>query len=136
MGSSTSSIAPDSPSERVRRLGGARHRTGAAFAQSVDCGCATAYPSTMPKLISDESRRVEPPASAAHFHVWHDAGLVLIAQPPRFGSRAAARKAAIRAGLDLGTFEVKACALPCRFTVKRRRKRKPRRKCRHCGKVP
>ena len=90
----------------------------------------------MPKLISDDTRRTEPPATGPHYHVWVDAGNVLIAQPPRFGSSAAGRKAAARAGLPNGTYSVLKCVLPCRFTVPRPRKRKPRKRCRHCGRVP
>ena len=89
------------------------------------------------KLSRDNARRAatEPASTDPHFHVWVDSGLALIAQPPRFNTRQAARKAAIRAGLEVGSFEVKKCALPCRFTVKRKRKRK-RKRCRNCGKVP
>ena len=89
-------------------------------------------------LISQDSRRVECPPTDPHFHVWSDRGLVMIAQPPRFNTRQAARKAAIRAGMEAGSFEVKKCALPCRFTVKRKRKRKrkPVKVCRHCGRTP
>ena len=79
-------------------------------------------------LISPETRRIECEPTAEHHHVWLDRGMVMIAQPPRFNTRQAARKAAIRAGMEVGSFEVKRCALPCRFTVKRERKRK-RRKC-------
>ena len=86
-------------------------------------------------LISPETRRVECEPTAEHHHVWLDKGMVMIAQPPRFNTRQAARKAAIRAGMEVGSFEVKKCALPCRFTVKRKRKRK-RKKCRHCGRRP
>ena len=78
---------------------------------------------------------VEVDTSGMDEHLWVDRGMVLIAQRPRFGSSAAGRNAAGRAGLELGTFEVKKCALPCRFTVKRERKRKVR-KCRHCGRRP
>ena len=90
----------------------------------------------MPKLISDDSRRIEPPADGPHFHVWTDAGHIMIAQRPRFGSSAAGRKAAKRAGLPNGTYSVLKCPLPCRFTIPQKRKRKPPRKCRHCGRVP
>ena len=86
-------------------------------------------------LISQDSRRIECEPTAEHHHVWLDKGMVMIAQPPRFNTRQAARKAAIRAGLEAGSFEVKKCALPCRFTMKRKRKRK-RKKCRHCGRRP
>ena len=86
-------------------------------------------------LISPETRRIECEPTAEHHHVWLDKGMVMIAEPSRFNTRQAARKAAIRAGLEVGSFEVKQCALPCRFTVKRKRKRK-RKRCRHCGKVP
>ena len=85
-------------------------------------------------MISEDSRRTEPPADAPHFHVWTDRGLVMIAQPPRFGSSAAGRNAAKRAGMKLGTFAVHRCALPCRFTLPRAKRK--RRKCRHCGKTP
>ena len=89
----------------------------------------------MPRLISEDSRRTEPAADDPHYHLWTDRGLVMIAQRPRFGSSAAARNAAKRAQMQLGTFEVKQCALPCRFTVKRKRTRK-RKPCRHCGRLP
>ncbi len=87
-------------------------------------------------LISPDSRRIECEPTDPHYHVWTDRGLVLIAQPPRFRTRQAARKAAIRAGMEPGAFAVQKCALPCRFTVSRPRKRKPPKRCRHCGKVP
>ena len=103
--------------DRHRPRGGVNRKPGAAV------------------LISPDSRRVECEPTDPHFHVWKDCGLVVIAQPPRFNTRQTARKAAIRSGLEPGAFEVKRCALPCRFTVKRTRKRK-RRKCRHCGRTP
>ena len=87
-------------------------------------------------LISQDSRRIECEPTAEHHHVWLDKGMVMIAQPPRFNTRQAARKAAIRAGMETGSFEVKKCALPCRFTVKRKRKVRKVRKCRHCGRRP
>ena len=87
-------------------------------------------------LISQDSRRVECEPTAEHHHVWLDKGMVLIAQPPRFNTRQAARKSAIRAGMEVGSFEVKRCALPCRFTVKRKRRKRRRKKCRHCGRTP
>ena len=91
----------------------------------------------MPKpLISQESRRIECDPTDPHFHVWTDRGLVLIAERHRFNTRQAARKAAIRAGWESGAFAVRRCDLPCRFTLPRKRKRKPRRPCRHCGKLP
>lgn len=89
-------------------------------------------------LIAPDSRRVECDPAEPHYHVWLLKGWpgVLIPQRPRFGTRQTARKAAIRAGHPVGSFEVKACRLPCPFTVKRPRKRKARKRCRHCGKVP
>lgn len=86
------------------------------------------------KLIFDDSRRVECDPDEAHFHVWEDTG-VFIPQPPRFRTNAAARKAAVRADLEPGSFMIRRCRLPCRFTLPKPRKRK-RRKCRHCGRVP
>ena len=67
-------------------------------------------------LISEDSRRTEPPADAPHYHVWADKGRVLIVKAPRFPSRQAARNAAIRAGMKPGTFRVMKCnKLPCPF---------------------
>ena len=87
-------------------------------------------------LISQDSRRIECPPTDPHYHVWTDRGLVMIAQRPRFNTRQAARKAALRAGWQAGTFNVQKCVPLCRFTVPRKRKRKPVKVCRHCGKVP
>lgn len=81
-------------------------------------------------MISPDSRRSEPAPDEAHYHVWTDRGFVMIAQPPRFATRQAARQAAQRAGLD--PFIVRKCALPCRFTLPR--KPRKRRRCK-CGKA-
>ena len=88
------------------------------------------------ELISPDTRRTEPDADAPHFHIWTDRGFVLIAQRPRFPSRQAARNLALRKGMEKGTFIVRACGLPCRFTQKEpKRTRKPRRHCTCCNGV-
>jgi len=81
-----------------------------------------------------EYRRAEPGPDEKHYHVWRDRGLVLIAQPPRFRTSQAAGAAAARRW-KRGSFMVRRCGSPCRFTVKRKRKRRPRKPCRHCGKA-
>ena len=85
-------------------------------------------------LISSDSRRIEPAATDPHYHVWRDHGLAQTIMTPRFGTNQAARQAALRAGMEKGAFVVRKCTLPCRCLVKR--KRRPRRKCRHCGRRP
>lgn len=71
------------------------------------------------RLRSEDTRTSEPPFDAPHWHVWIDRGKVLISQPARFPSRAAANNAALRSGLERGEFRVFACAevirrRPCR----------------------
>ena len=89
----------------------------------------------MALTFSADSKRDEPTVDEPHFHVWLDTGgLVLIAQPPRFKTRQAARQAAVRRGILPELLHVMKCPVPCRFTVKRKRKRKPRKPCSHCGK--
>lgn len=87
-------------------------------------------------LIAPDSRREECDPAEPHYHVWRDVGYIRICQRPRFRTRQNARKAAIRAGMKPGTFAVARCVLPCRFTIPQVRPRKPRKRCRHCGKVP
>ena len=88
----------------------------------------------MPIIHSKDHEHLldEPPVSEKHLHVWADCGKALIAQPRRYRSRQAARQAATRSGYV--RFTVRTCKDPCPFTLKK--KRKPPRKCRHCGKVP
>lgn len=80
-------------------------------------------------LMDDHQPAIDEP----HYHVWREHGLVFIAQPRRYRTRQAARQAAIRSGLEAGAFMVRPCSLPCRFTVKRKRRRRKPRRCRHCG---
>ena len=63
-------------------------------------------------LISQDSRRIECEPTAEHHHVWLDKGMVLIAQPPRFNTRQAARKSAIRAGMEAGQLRGEAVCAP------------------------
>ena len=85
--------------------------------------------------FSPDSTRDEPAATEEHYHVWLDTGgLALLAQAPRFRTRQAARQAAVRRGIRPEILHVMKCRNPCRFTVKRQRRRKPRKPCAHCGK--
>ena len=66
---------------------------------TLQCG---GYCSAM--LIAPDSRRIEPPADGPHYHVWRDHGLAQTIMTPRFGTNQAARQAALRAGMEKGTF--------------------------------
>ena len=64
------------------------------------------------QLIAPDSRRIEPPVDAPHYHVWRDHGLAQTIMSPRFGTNQAARQAALRAGMEKGGFSVQKCTLP------------------------
>ncbi len=100
------------------------------------CNPGTRVPRAAPLLISPDSRRTEPPADEPHYHVWRDHGKAQTIMAPRFGTNQAARKAALRAGMRPGEFAIRRCdGNPCRATIRSKRRRK-RRRCRHCGRVP
>ena len=77
------------------------------------------------RLDIDNQRRDEPAPDEPHYHVWIDTGkFAIIAQPPRFRSRQAARQAAIRNGYRPDVIHVMKCKLPCRFEKTHRKRRK------------